>query len=521
MAVTSKNVFRFLVFCALGTSQGFAGSAKNGQGGMTVSPTSIYASTTNNFTFSFRAQKSTYNPGSQATLLVPAGWTSPQSNDPSGPGYVTVSPVLGSSTATIAGISGTGSLTITINFSTAQKQGGFDITYRSGVGPTNGGLYKFTAQTRQAGGQLRELRTGSPMVNVNNPSKTNTSVSVTSSLNPCTYGDIVSFTATVTPAISSVTGTVTFFDGSVIIGTVPLNSSGQANITTNRFSVPDSPSWITATYSGNASYNGNGSAILYQNVNPAVVVVSGLQVSSKTYDASTDAILDTSNAVLSGVVSGDDVSLDTTSATASFDDENSGAGKSVTVNGLMLAGTDSGNYTNNPVASLQANIVPSILTVTANDTNRAFGAPNPAFTASYSGFAGNDNTSVLVGSPAFSTVADSTSSVAGSPYTIQVTNGTLSAANYTFAFVNGKLTITSGSNQPQKILSIVALPGGSVSLQCSGGAAQSYLLQGSTTLLPGSWITLATNTTDGNGLMSFADRFVTNQPMRFYRTALP
>ena len=493
MAIAIKSVFRFLVICALGTSQGFAGSAKDGQGGMTVSPSSVYASTTNDFTFRFRAQKSTYNAGSQATLMVPAGWSTPQSNNPSGPGYVTVAPVLGSSTASLAGITGTGSSTITINFSTAQKQGGFDITYRSGVSPTNGGLYKFTAQTRQVGGRLRELRTGSPTVNANNPTKTNTSISVTSSLNPCTYGEIVLFTATVTPAVSSVTGTVTFWDGSVTIGTVPLDSSGQATITTNRFSVPDSPSWITATYSGNGSYNGNDSPVLYQSVDPAVVIVSGLQVSSKTYDATTGATLDTSNAVLNGVMPGDDVSLDTTGATSSFADANSGAGKSVTVDGLTLAGADSGNYTNSPVASLQADIVPAILTVTANDTNRAFGAPNPAFTASYAGFVGNENTSVLSGSPSFSTAADATSSVAGSPYAIQVTNGTLSATNYTFAFVAGKLTITPGSGQPQKIISIVALPGGSVSLQCSGAAVQTYLLQASATLLPGSWTIIATN----------------------------
>ena len=149
--------------------------------------------------------------------------------------------------------------------------------------------------------------------------------------------------------------------------------------------------------------------------------------------------------------------------------------------------------------------MPAILTVTANDTNRAFGAPNPAFTASYAGFVGNENTSVLSGSPSFGTAADTTSSVAGSPYAIQVTNGTLAATNYTFAFVAGKLTLTPGSGQPQKIISIVALPGGSVSLQCSGATVQTYLLQASATLLPGSWTIIATNTTDVNGLMSFAD----------------
>jgi hypothetical protein len=123
-------------------------------------------------------------------------------------------------------------------------------------------LYKFTAQTKQTGGRFRELRTGSPVVNVNNPADTNTATSVISSINPSTYGDSVSFTAAVTPADPTVTGTVTFWDGSVAIGSVPLDSMGNATISTNRFSVPDAPSWITAEYSGNTNHNGSISPIL-------------------------------------------------------------------------------------------------------------------------------------------------------------------------------------------------------------------------------------------------------------------
>ena len=49
---------------------------------------------------------------------------------------------------------------------------------------------------------------------------------------------------------------------------------------------------------------------------------------------------------------------------------------------------------------------------------------------------------MLSGAPAFSTPADTNSPVGGSPYTITVTNGTLSATNYDFTFVTGQLTIT-------------------------------------------------------------------------------
>src|SRR6266404_805783 len=60
------------------------------------------------------------------------------------------------------------------------------------------------------------------------------------------------------------------------------------------------------------------------------------------------------------------------------------------------------------------------LTVTANDESRAYGATNPVFTATYSGFISNEDTNILSGTPVFSTNADTNSPVIGSPYTISV-----------------------------------------------------------------------------------------------------
>ncbi|HLX72053.1 MAG TPA: MBG domain-containing protein, partial [Verrucomicrobiae bacterium] len=82
-------------------------------------------------------------------------------------------------------------------------------------------------------------------------------------------------------------------------------------------------------------------------------------------------------------------------------------------------------------------VTAAALTVTANNTNRVYGAANPAFTASYSGFVNGENSSVLSGAPSVTSTATAGSSVAGSPYAITATQGTLSAANYTFTFVNG------------------------------------------------------------------------------------
>jgi hypothetical protein len=91
-------------------------------------------------------------------------------------------------------------------------------------------------------------------------------------------------------------------------------------------------------------------------------------------------------------------------------------------------------------------VAKAVLTVTASNQSRVFGATNPVLTASYSGFVNGESSGVLSGAPALSTTATTASSVAGSPYAITVTNGTLSATNYSFGFVNGQMTITAASS---------------------------------------------------------------------------
>ena len=92
--------------------------------------------------------------------------------------------------------------------------------------------------------------------------------------------------------------------------------------------------------------------------------------------------------------------------------------------------------------SVQRNVIYSPifpLTVTAFDIVRAAGSDNPPLTVSYSGFVNGDTAAVLSGEPALATTA-----VAGSPlgsYPITVSRGTLAAANYSFTFVNGTLTV--------------------------------------------------------------------------------
>jgi hypothetical protein len=81
-----------------------------------------------------------------------------------------------------------------------------------------------------------------------------------------------------------------------------------------------------------------------------------------------------------------------------------------------------------------------LLTVTANSVTGTYGAVLPAFTYTVGGFVNSDTASTAVtGSPTFTTTVP-----AGNPAgTYQVTPalGTLAAANYTFQFASGALTI--------------------------------------------------------------------------------
>ena len=102
-------------------------------------------------------------------------------------------------------------------------------------------------------------------------------------------------------------------------------------------------------------------------------------------------------------------------------------------------GLTSANYAINFVAgNLTINKAP--LTVTANNAAKILGAPNPTFTASYSGFVLGQNQSVLGGTLTFTTPATQTSPVG--VYT--VTPSGLTSNNYAITYVNGTLSITYG-----------------------------------------------------------------------------
>jgi filamentous hemagglutinin family protein len=98
---------------------------------------------------------------------------------------------------------------------------------------------------------------------------------------------------------------------------------------------------LTGADAGNYSL---GTTTTTASISAKSISATGITAAGKIYDGLTTAMLDNSSAALSGTIAGDTLSLDTGAASGSFADKNAGAGKTVTVTGLALTGTDAGNY---------------------------------------------------------------------------------------------------------------------------------------------------------------------------------
>jgi hypothetical protein len=116
---------------------------------------------------------------------------------------------------------------------------------------------------------------------------------------------------------------------------------------------------------------------------------------------------------------------------------------------LVIDANQAGNTDDQAATQVQRTIVvnKAVLTVTANSLSRAYGLANPTLTATYNGFVSPDTFATAVtGSPSLTTTAVATSLPGSYPITVSV--GTLAAADYTFNFVNGALTITFTGSVP-------------------------------------------------------------------------
>lgn len=126
---------------------------------------------------------------------------------------------------------------------------------------------------------------------------------------------------------------------------------------------------------------------------------------------------------------------------------------SVTADASSAVGTyeitpSGGEATNYTLAYTKGTLTvsPAVLTVTADNQNRTYGAVNPNLALTYSGFLNGDNETKLKSVPTVTTPANSESAVG--TYELIPVGG--AASNYSFSYVNGSLTVT------KAILSVTA-----------------------------------------------------------------
>ena len=167
-------------------------------------------------------------------------------------------------TATVSSASGTPTGTVTF------KDGANTL----GTGTLSGGVATLSTSLLALGGHTITAvyggdtnftgSTSSGLTQTVNQGATTTAV--TSSFNPSVFGQSVTFTATVSSASGTPTGTVTFKDGANTLGTGTL-SGGVATLSTSSIALGGHT--ITAVYGGDTNFTGSTSSGLTQTVQGA------------------------------------------------------------------------------------------------------------------------------------------------------------------------------------------------------------------------------------------------------------
>ena len=167
-------------------------------------------------------------------------------------------------TATVAGTAPAGSVSFydgLIFIGTSTLDGSFQASLTTTT--LVGGVHAITAQ--YVGNTGSAPSTSAPLTQTVVETRTSTATTLTSGTNPSNRWLPATFTATVSGATP--TGSVTFYDDTTELGTVTLNASAQASLTTASLAVGWRP--ITARYAGNSTCAPSASTTpLFQSVNP-------------------------------------------------------------------------------------------------------------------------------------------------------------------------------------------------------------------------------------------------------------
>ena len=246
-------------------------------------------------------------------------------------------------------------------------------------------------------------------------------------------------------------------------------------------------------------------------VNPAALTITATSA-NMTYGSANPAL----SATCSGFVNGDttnqltaQVRLGTLATAAS----------PVGSYPITASGAASANYTISYVPGTLT-VSPAALIITANNTNRPYGAANPllrasysGFVNSYSGFVNGDATNQLTAQVSLSTLATASSPVGSYPIAV----GGAASANYTISYVPGTLTVNPAALTITATVAAARMTQTGMELTFTGQPGFEYEVQATEDLAGGVW----ENLTRASGVrFTVVDPAALAKPVRFYRAIL-
>ena len=301
-----------------------------------------------------------------------------------------------------------------------------------------------------------------------NPAAT-TTTTVTGNPNPSTVGQQVTFTATITAVSGIPTGTVSFFSGGTLLGTVQVNGTGSASLAVSTLLAGTQT--ITGSYSGASGFAASSGAV-NQIVNAA------------TTSATTTTLSGTPNPSTLGQAV-------TFTATVT---PQSGAGIPTGTVTFLAGATNLGTASLN--AAGQATVSTNSLTVgtqtiTANYSGSAtFTISSGSATQTVSSAATSSTTTTLIGSPNPSAVGQSVT------FTATVTSPTGTPTGSVLFFSGSTVLGIANLNNGSASLPVSTLPSGTNLVQASYGGSPGFSPSlGTVSQTVGSSGTFTTNTT--------------------------
>ena len=259
---------------------------------------------------------------------------------------------------------------------------------------------------------------------------TTTTLARTAGSNPSTYGDSLTFTATVTATAGnpSSVGTVTFKDGATSICAAVALSGNTAACSTS--SLDAGTHSFTAEYSGTTSgtpqFSASTSSALSHTVDKKQLTVTAAD-KSKMYGDGDPAFTFS----YAGFVLGNTAAVIDTAPTCTVSVAHVNAGSYPIACSGGVDNNYSFSYVNGTLTVDKAQ-----LTVTADNKSKTYGAADPAFTFSYDGFVLGDTGAAIDTAP---TCTVSVAHANAGSYPIVCSGGVDN--NYSFSYVNGTLTV--------------------------------------------------------------------------------